>query len=232
MGLDAVEIVMAVEDAFDIQIENSEAEKLLTPGQLIDFVMGKVATTRTDVCLTHRSFNLLRSFFVRRCGLQRKQLTPETSLRLTMPAVNRQQCLGQLSAELAITSLPELVRPDWLKTLLWVLALLAGFAAAISLGRLNSALWIPGMLAAMIAAGYIGATATKSRCTEFPKDVRTVGDLAKWVLTHKPDLATPEKTSWTREQVACRVREIVINTLGCESIYREDARFVQELGLD
>jgi len=31
MGLDGVRIVMAVEEAFDIRIENSEAEKLLTP---------------------------------------------------------------------------------------------------------------------------------------------------------------------------------------------------------
>jgi acyl carrier protein len=46
MGLDAVEIVMAVEDAFGIQIEDSEAEKILTPAQLVELVMGKVSTRR------------------------------------------------------------------------------------------------------------------------------------------------------------------------------------------
>lgn len=231
MGMDAVEIVMAVEDAFDIQIEDCEAERLVTPGQLIELVMSKVGTTKTGICLTHRSFNLLRGFFVRRCELQRKQIRPHASLRETIPPENRQYWLQQLSAELMITSLPKLVRPDWLKTLLWGLALLAGFAAAVSLGRLNSPLWLPGLLAAAIATGYIGMAVTKSCCTEFPKDVSTVGALAKWVLTHKPDLAIPEKTSWTREQVVSRVREIVIYTLGCDSTYREDARFVEDLGL-
>jgi acyl carrier protein len=35
MGPDGVEIAMAVEDAFDIQIEDAEAAKLLTPRLLI-----------------------------------------------------------------------------------------------------------------------------------------------------------------------------------------------------
>ncbi len=48
MGLDAVEIVMAVEEAFDIQIENSEAEKVLTPGQLVDLVLSNVQLTNTN----------------------------------------------------------------------------------------------------------------------------------------------------------------------------------------
>jgi hypothetical protein len=34
-----------------------------------------------------------------------------------------------------------------------------------------------------------------------------------------------------REQVAARVREIVIDTLCCEKSYREDARFVEDRGL-
>ena len=42
---------MAVEDAFGIQIEDSEAEELLTPRQLIDSVMRKVASTRSGICL-------------------------------------------------------------------------------------------------------------------------------------------------------------------------------------
>jgi acyl carrier protein len=230
MGMDGVEIVMAVEEAFDIQIENSEAETLLTPGQLIDIVMSKVTTASTDVCLTHRSFNLVRRFFVGQCGLQRMAVRPDTSLRVAIPRAHRLPRLQQLSAELAIGSQPELVRPDWMKSLLWALAFVAGIAATISLANWKLPIWLPGPIA-MIAAGYLGAAATKSWRIEFPKGLRTVGELARWILTRKADLAIPEKTSWTREQVASRVREIVVDTLCCESTYREDARFVQDLGL-
>jgi hypothetical protein len=184
MGMDAVEIVMAVEDAFDIQIEDSEAEKLLTPGQLIDLVMSKVATTNTDICLTHRSFNLLRRFLVRQCGLARKQVKPETTLRAAIPRTQRRLQLQQLSAELAMHSHPELERPEWLKALLWGLALLTGLAVAISLAHSKLPVWLPSLLAA-IATGYMGVAATENRRTEFPKELATVGEFARWIMTHK-----------------------------------------------
>ena len=232
MGLDGVEIVMAVEDAFDIRIEDSEAEKVLTPGQLVDLVMNKVATTTTDVCLTHRSFNLLRRFFVSHRALSRKTVAPDTSLRIAFPREHRHAWLQQLSAELAIESPPELVRPDWLKASLFMLACLAGLAAAISFvhsGLPYSLLWLPAL--AVIAIGYIGEVATRRFRTKFPKDLATIGHLARWVMTHKPNLAGPNTTSWTRDQVAARVREIVVKTLACDPNYREDARFIQDLGL-
>jgi hypothetical protein len=50
-------------------------------------------------------------------------------------------------------------------------------------------------------------------------------------MAHKSNLATPVAGRWTREQVAARVREIVIGQLGCESRYREDASFINDLGL-
>lgn len=37
-SLDMVELIMAVEEAFDITIEDSEATSLLTIGQLIEFI--------------------------------------------------------------------------------------------------------------------------------------------------------------------------------------------------
>jgi hypothetical protein len=140
------------------------------------------------------------------------------------------QRLHHLSADLAIDRLPELVRPEWSKALLCALTIFAGLAIAIVLTRSNSSPWLPAF-SAMIATGYIGAMATRKNRTEFPNDLGTVADLARWVMIHKAGLATQQTTGWTRDQVAPRVREIVVNILGCESIYREDARFVEDLGL-
>ena len=52
MGLDAVEIVIEVEAAFDIQIEDAEAKKILTQRDLIDLItikqLGCARTYRED----------------------------------------------------------------------------------------------------------------------------------------------------------------------------------------
>jgi acyl carrier protein len=230
MGLDAVEIVMKVEDAFDIRIEDGEAEQALTPGQLIDFIMSKVETTTTDVCLTHRSFNVLRTFLVRRCAFQRSQIRPDTKLQTAFPPERRRERLRQLSTELAIPAPPELVRPEWLKGLVTLAAIAAAAATFTWLVRYTAtAIWL-----AVFAGGatvWFGIAATQRLRTEFPKPLATVAELSRWVMTHKSDLAVAKSSRWTRDQVAARVREIVVAQLGCESTYQEDANFIKDLGL-
>src|SRR5262249_42255527 len=146
------------------------------------------------------------------------------------PELQRQVRLQQLSADLAIISPPELVRPDWLKALLLLLIALAGLIAFLSCANSKVPPWLSALLA-LAATVYVGVAATKPWRTEFPKELGPVGALARWIMTRKANLAAPEATSWTRDQVAARVREIVLNVLACESAYREDARFVQDLGL-
>jgi len=41
-SLDTVELVMALEDEFDLDIPDEEAEKLTTVGKTIDFVLEKI----------------------------------------------------------------------------------------------------------------------------------------------------------------------------------------------
>ena len=57
MGLDGVEIVMKVEEAFGITIDDAEAGKITTPGQLIELVLSKVGRTVDEACLTQRAFH-------------------------------------------------------------------------------------------------------------------------------------------------------------------------------
>src|SRR5262249_25433657 len=158
----------------------------------------------------------LRGFLVRRCGLARKQVRPETSLQIAIPERQRQGRLQQLSAHLAIISPPELVRPGWLKALLLLLIALAGLIGFLACANSKVPPWLSALLA-LAATGYVGVAATKPWRTEFPKELGTVGALVRWIMTRKANLAAPETISWTRDQVAARVREIVVNILACET---------------
>jgi len=41
MGLDAVELIMAYEDAFGVQFTDEDAARMRTPGDVIDFVASR-----------------------------------------------------------------------------------------------------------------------------------------------------------------------------------------------
>jgi acyl carrier protein len=232
MGLDAVEIVMAVEEAFDIRIENGEAEKILMPRQLIELVMGKVVVSTTSVCLTHRAFNLLRKSLLLHGDWKRTQIIPDTNLNELIPRDHRKPLVSEVTRELGISKPFELIRPAWMIMLLLTGPAIAGLIAgsfAISRGFGTSSIWLF-FGAAILTAGF-AIRATQPCCTEFPRGLKTVGDFSRWVMTHKADLSTAAIPAWTRDQVAARVREIIIGVLGCKPDFSEDANFVKDLGL-
>ena len=232
MGLDAVEIVMAVEEAFDIRIENGEAEKILTPRQLTDLAMSKVVVATTSVCLTHRAFNLFRKSLLQHGDWKRDQIIPATNLNTLIPRSHRKSLVSDIIYELGISKPPKFVRPNWMNVFLWLGSVLAGliacsFAASKGLGTLAIWFFIGG---ALLTAGF-AIRVTQPFCREFPKEIKTVGDFAQWIMTHKPNLSTATIPAWTRDQVAARVREIIIDVLGCKPDFSEDANFVKDLGL-
>jgi acyl carrier protein len=235
MGLDAVEIVMEVEEAFDVTIDEADAEKMLTPRDLIESVMRKIAQADPQSCLTQRAFNLLRKSLLRHLPLERRDIAPPVRLAYLVPKSKRAALLEELAADLKTGLLPALERPLRLVRLLTAQSLTLGIAAGLFLPILMPTakgglqFWI-GFLVAILAHS-VAWVATARSCTEFPAKIMTVGDLARWITAHKADLASQRPGRWTREQVAARVREILIEQLGVESSYREDASLVKDLGL-
>lgn len=59
MGMDTVELVLMVEERFEIQIPDPEAEHLLTPGDLCGLVerrLGLRAAEKASYCPTSHAF--------------------------------------------------------------------------------------------------------------------------------------------------------------------------------
>jgi len=229
MGLDGVEILMRVEEAFGIQIEDAEAEVTLTPGQLIDLVLSKVSVTDINTCLTRRAFHLVRTFFVSEWKASRATIRPAVSLNSLVPRPKRREFAGALGTAVGIPSL----RMEFPRTISLLIVgtsfacAVAGFLACTGPAPVRC---IVGVMVAGVFLFFVARTGTPLK-TEFPSGVSTVGDLARWVMMRKPGLAVPENTTWTREQIAAGVKDIVVRQLGCESSYREEARFIEDLGL-
>jgi hypothetical protein len=56
MALDGVELVMAIEEEFGIDIPNSDAEKMVLVGDVYEWLKIRIATTEPIDCRTQKIF--------------------------------------------------------------------------------------------------------------------------------------------------------------------------------
>jgi hypothetical protein len=151
------------------------------------------------------------------------------------PRTHRKVLLECLTAELGTPPMPSLVRPKWLVNLLVACCIALGLAIAVLIFRHGpwehrGTLFFTAFVTA-IGTGFLARAATRACCVEFPPQAATVGDLSRWIVAHKTDLSPSTPGKWTREQAAERIRDITVEQLGCAETYREDASFVQDLGM-
>ena len=233
MGLDAVAIVMAIEEAFDIQIEDSEAEQLLTPRDVVSLVLLKTSRSQTSDCLTQRAFNRLRTGFMRHAGVDRSEIKPKARIADLVSRNQRRQIVRRMLDEVGVPHDPRFVRPIWLIGVICFSALALGIFLVLLLRRSGIPYDNPIILVPLVAvvSAWFALQMTKGFRYELDAPVATVGGLSRWLVARGPSFIAIETGKWTREQVAARVREIVIDQLGCEKEYREEARFVEDLGL-
>ncbi len=242
MGLEGVEIVMAVEERFDIAIEDAEAEQTVTPGRLIDLILSKVGRTGEAACLTQRAFHRLRAALMRQSGWKRYQIRPELALAELFPRKDRRERLGQLLDAIGIHKTIELVRPDWLLNTILAMTFIGGIATGGFLHRhpvTSTSLLIHFITASpviaaivfMAAFGWLAFFLTRPARREFRPHLKFVGDLSRWIMANAPEVVKAPPGQWSREQVSAIVKEIVLEHLDCEKAYREDAEFIKDLGL-
>jgi len=242
MGLEGVEIVMKVEETFDIAIEDSEAEKTVTPGQLIELVLSKVGRTSEAACLTQRAFHRLRALLIGQCGFKRNHIRPETLVADLFPRSTRKEQLRQILAHIGSAKEIEFVRPDWLNRLIVMAMLFSGMAITVFLSWhpissqsffINFVFGTPivaGILF-LVFFGWLAFFATRWMCIEFKPSMTTVGHLSRWIVANVPEVVKAPPGQWSREQVSQIIRMIVIDNLDCEKEYREEAHFVKDLGM-
>ena len=112
MGLDAVELVMEIEEAFSITIPDDEASRLITVGDVFDYLIAHTSVPKQSaVCLSAMAF-----YSIRRAAMTlgaTKRLRPRDSTLTALPDSNRRRYWAQLQ-EKSELKLPPLRRPRWL----------------------------------------------------------------------------------------------------------------------
>lgn len=241
MGLDAVELILRVEDKFAISIDDDEAAKASTVGDLYNIVLSKLDVT--PGCLTSKAFYLTRRALIECLGLPRRSIHPGTALSQFLPDETRQSQWQSIQERIGLAT-PSLRVPAALKqafykgaffissgiaATLCIACLWRGWFAA-SVIVLSVVLWVALSIASMSIAKRL---LSPKLATELPAD--TAGELARVVLSmNYQHFAPPEAPAKpTNEEIWKRLVDIIQDQL---QIDREEivpnARFVDDLGVD
>ena len=233
MGLEIVEFVMAVEEAFGIAILDSEAQEAITPGKLADLVMSKVGTTDRTPCLSSRAFYRLRQSATNELEIPRKLLKPDTPLSEIVPKQNRRDAWEKLKRGIGASAWPQLRRPESMVALFALLVIVLSAAATFFVTWIWKSPILTPLTAVTIAilASWASVTATRPLRTAFPPGYMNLGDLARFVVARNPGLLQSGEPTWTRERVWCVLRALIVEHFGVTD-FTEDSRFVQDMHID
>jgi acyl carrier protein len=78
MGLEGVEIILGVEEAFGVEIPQSVAGTIRTPQQLIDYIFSQLPSVSSEHCVTQRLFHRLRRGVLAVVPDLEQRFTPDT----------------------------------------------------------------------------------------------------------------------------------------------------------
>jgi len=230
MGLDSVELILAVEEGFQIHIADEEAQEALTVGDLYDLVLSKLDCRDSRRCLTSAAFYRTRRGIVEALGLQRTDVRPSTQLEAILPKATRNAKWQRIqeSMKLDLPCLHHTTSSCFGLTAICV-ALTVGSGLYLQSGLVGLGL----LLLLGLVAGAFLVHFTPELAVQFPSSDATVGDLAKGVLAANHRHFMAEIGTRSRNNVWEVLCAIIENQLGVERAkLTPDARFVVDLGVD
>ena len=225
MGLDAVELLMAFEEEFELEIPNADAEKMCTPNQVVDYLVPRLKDRGQIIlppnsCLSQQSFYKLRTVLVNELGIERRRLRPGIPIRELLGEQIKTRW-GRLRSTLYRNHLPPL---ECTPPKIW----LAGsvFPAVLVLLLMTGAHPLLAISLALVSWGVATLIAVIQLADQIPQRITTVASMI-------PYIPPPNRQSWPREQILSQVMVITSEQLGIalEKI-RPDHRFVEDLGME
>jgi acyl carrier protein len=240
MGLDGVELVLEIEEAFGIKISDDEAAGVLTVGDLYKLVereTGRLPPLGAP-CLSASTFRLARMVATKLMGNEQARIRPNDRLNLLFQGKARRVRWSKYQNALSL-KLPSLVRPPVLETALAAVGFAAGalIGGVVLMSPVGWAAFPAGALGgcAVYAAAYF-LTTPFAIC--LPRKCVTFRDLTNALLISNYDVlktrfqpsGTP--TAWN-ESLWLEVASIVVRQLGASpELVTPDASFALDLGMD
>ena len=232
MGMDGLELVLEVEETFGVEIDDAAAERILTVGELWDYICARVDFAPAATCATASAFYKLRRTLGETIGGNRRQLRASTPLDSLLPAQARRAAWTSLQQTAQLT-FPKLEFHPRVKQMPLVLALLifaaVGTAYFVTLG-FRPILAVLAMSLGFVACWTLLEWAMAPLKTHLNPAWDTTGGLARAIVGLNPQAwATDEKS---REVSWERLRAMIAKQLDVSlDLVRPEASFVEDLGM-
>jgi acyl carrier protein len=233
MGLDSVEILVNVENAFGITISNYEAEKIYTVGDIHNIVWRNIQGRQSMRCKSQQLFYKLRYILINRYKVPRETIELDASLNNIFPQKNRRLKYHKLQKELQL-KLPQLALPAaWARALVVTSVILIPGALAVTLVLIygyHRTRWLYllpalGLLATVFISNILDAVRTEFR-------PETVKDYTKEVLSLNYGTLMQDKHI-DRKEMEGLINNIIAETIGID--LREispEKSLAYDLGID
>lgn len=213
MGLDIVELVMAVEERFDIELPDDEVAGIATVGELHAFVCRKLGVTASvdqslPVCNSQVTFHRLRRQFTEAFGVPRRAVAPSVPTdRLLSPHPEERRAQWDALRGTLAAPLPELESGRGWMTAIWA-AVLAPLAWGAGLSLTGDKSVLPLLLFALAPVGGVAVWRGAQRNRFLvPAACGTVGQTVRAVMSYGPDWPGVDATfgdggsAWARDAV-------------------------------
>jgi len=220
MGLDGVELILAVEERFQISLLDEKVGNVVTVGDLYALVLSKLGAASAAGCATSVAFYRTRCALAAIAGVERRSIRPATPLAPLLSGGVRERW-GALSRSTGL-NLPGLRRPAWTP---WA-CLSAGAAVMAAAGQSFGS-----GIAALAAASGVALLAPQIG-GRLPRDVRTVGDLARELAIRNRGQLAAATPPDEREVWGALVQVFVEETRIEAEAVRPEAGIVSDLGID
>ncbi len=228
MGLDTVELVMAFERAFNIEISDDAAQSSVTVRDAIDYIYSQVEHSDASACCTQRAFHRLRLTAQDVLGVERSSIRPATPLETLIPIEQRQKLWSRLSQAVGSDEWPSLHRSAEVSRLIVTFVIGSAATAFVVAPEYN----LMAALVAAVAATWLSLRATAHWRLHFAENEKTVGQLTEHLAIDLPRAWRPSKPGWTRNDVRTVVRRITCEHLNIDQRFSDEAAFIDDLGAD
>lgn len=219
---------MDVEDHFGIIIQDSEAERVRTVGDLVVLVQGRLSAARETSCATLPAFLKLRSALRDAFGDSTFRIRPRQRIAQRLTAPQRREMWKRLFTLLG--SPPRgLRRPRFLQGIL-VASIVAVLSAAVSAAVSIDIRVLPLTLAVAVVFSLLLHIATLPFRTVPPPEWATFGEVTAKIVG--VTAATKQLQLRSADEVLEELRPLIVNVLGVEDDEVVcSARFVEDLGV-